>query len=196
MADQCFVGDGNAGVANAGPLPRVGGVTSQAGVAWTGGPETGLNIGDGGWHGTHVAAVAADAANGIVAVGEHCTLAFRQPADLLQSRPTEFRDQQRMHEELRAPLPEDRRLDLPKDGKHQASIMNWVKDIEAEAKTRGLDTMFHVDENIRNVGNHGHVARFVSIFTHFGKVSIKDTEDYVANIAAGGGVFDADAQEI
>ena len=34
MADQCFIGDGNAGVANAGPLPRVGGVTSQAGVAW------------------------------------------------------------------------------------------------------------------------------------------------------------------
>ena len=34
MADQYFIGDGNAGVANAGPLPRVGGVTSQAGVAW------------------------------------------------------------------------------------------------------------------------------------------------------------------
>ena len=27
MADQYFIGDGNAGVANAGPLPRVGGVT-------------------------------------------------------------------------------------------------------------------------------------------------------------------------
>ena len=50
MADQYFIGDGNAGVANAGPLPRVGGVTSQAGVAWIGGPETGLNIGDAGWH--------------------------------------------------------------------------------------------------------------------------------------------------
>ena len=75
--------------------------------------------------------------------------------------------------------------DLPKDGKHQVSIMNWVKDIEAEAKTRGLDAMFYVDENIRNVGNVGHVARFVSVFTHFGKVSIKDAEDCVGNITAG-----------
>ena len=97
MADQYFIGDGNAGVANAGPLPRVGGVTSQAGVVWIGGPETGLNIGDGGWHATHHAAVAADAANGIVAVGAHYALTFRQPADLLQARPTEFRDQQRMY---------------------------------------------------------------------------------------------------
>ena len=167
MADQYFIGDGNAGVANAGPLPRVGGVTSQTGVAWIGGPETGLNIGDGGWHATHHAAVAAIPAGGggpgAPAVGEHYTLAFRQPADLLQARPAEFRDQQRMHKELRAPLPEDRCLDLPKDGKHQVSIMNWVKDIEAEAKTRGLDTMFYIDENIRNVGNAGHVARFVCV---------------------------------
>ena len=73
MADQCFIGDGNAGVADAGPLPRVGGVTSQAGVAWIGGPETGLNIGDAGWHATNVPAVAADPANGVVAVGEHYT---------------------------------------------------------------------------------------------------------------------------
>ena len=49
--------------------------------------------------------------------------------------------------------------------------LNWVKDIEAEAKTRGLDTMFYIDENVRNVGNVGHVPSFVSIFTHFGKVS-------------------------
>ena len=36
--------------------------------------------------------------------------------------------------------------------------------------------------------NPGHVARFVSVFTHFGKVSIGDAEDCVANItqAAGG----------
>ena len=40
MADQHFVGDGNAGVANAGPLPRVGGVTSQAGVATSIAPKT------------------------------------------------------------------------------------------------------------------------------------------------------------
>ena len=37
------------------------------------------------------------------------------------------------------------------------------------------DITFYIDENIRDVGNAGHVARFVSIFTHFGKVSIKDT---------------------
>ena len=42
--------------------------------------------------------------------------------------------------------------------------------------------MFYIDENIRNVANPGHAARFVSIFTHFGKVSIKDAEDHVANI--------------
>ena len=51
-----------------------------------------------------------------------------------------------------SPIPEDRRSDLPKYGKHQVSIMIWVKDIEAEAKTRGLDAMFYVDENIRNAG--------------------------------------------
>ena len=82
MADQYFIGDGNAGVANAGPLPRVGGVTSQAGVAWIGGPETGLNIGDGGWHATHHAAVAAIPAGGggpgAPAVGEHYTLTYNE----------------------------------------------------------------------------------------------------------------------
>ena len=32
-------------------------------------------------------------------------------------------------------------------------------------ETRGLDAMFYVDENIRNFGNAGHAARFVSAFT-------------------------------
>ena len=73
MADQYFIGDGNAGVTNAGPLPRVGGVTSQAGVIWIGGPETGHNIGDAAWHATNVPAVAADPGNGVVAAREHCT---------------------------------------------------------------------------------------------------------------------------
>ena len=42
------------------------------------------------------------------------------------------------------------------------------------------DITFYIDENIRDVGNAGHVARFVSIFTHFGKVSIKDTEQQLS----------------
>ena len=53
MADQHFIGDGNAGVANAGPSPRVGRVTSEARVAWRGGPETGHNIDDAAWHATN-----------------------------------------------------------------------------------------------------------------------------------------------
>ena len=48
---------------------------------------------------------------------------------------------------------------------------------------------------ILHVGNAGHVARFASIFTHFGKVSTEDAEDHVGNIAAGGGVFDADPHD-
>ena len=127
-------------------------------------------------------------------MGIYCGLSFLGNAE--PPRNTEFRDQQRMHKELRAPLPEDRHSDLAKDGKHQVSVMNWVKDIEAEVKTRGLDTMFCIDLNIRNFGNPGHAAQFVSIFTHFGKLSIKDTEDYVANITrdGGGGIIDADAK--
>ena len=124
MADQHFVG---AGVDNAGTLPRAGGVTSQEGVMWLGGPETRINIQAAGWFAAHHAAAAGGGAGGGAAVGEHFTLDFGQPTALLQSRPTEFRDQQRMHEEPRAPLPEDRRLDLAKDGKHQVSVMNWVK---------------------------------------------------------------------
>ena len=55
MADQHFVG---AGVANAGPMPRAGGATSQEGVTWLGGPVTGINIQAAGWHATHHAAAA------------------------------------------------------------------------------------------------------------------------------------------
>ena len=87
MADQYFIGDGNAGVANAGPLPRVGGVTSQAGVAWTGGPETGLNIGDAAWYATNVPAAAADPENAVVAVGEHHTLACSLFCNFVYHRP-------------------------------------------------------------------------------------------------------------
>ena len=130
-------------------------------------------------------AAAGGGAGGAPATGEHFTLAFGQPTDLLQSRPTEFRDQQRMNNALRAALPEDRRSDLAKDGKHQVSVANWVKDIEAKVKTRRSDAMFCIDQNIRNFGQPGHAPEFVSIFTHFGKVSIKDTEDHVANISRG-----------
>ena len=47
-----------------------------------------------------------------------------------------------MHAALREPLAEERRLNLPKNGKHQVSIMNWVKDAHTEIKTRGWDTVF------------------------------------------------------
>ena len=100
-----------------------------------------------------------------------------------------------MHDALRAPLPEDRRSDLAKDGKNQVSVMNWVKDIQAEVKTRGLDAMFCIDQNIRTAHQLAHRPAFASVFAHFGRFSIKDTEDYVANITrhGGGGNIDADA---
>ena len=50
-------------------------------------------------------------------------------------------------------------------------------------------------KNIRTAGQEpGHEARFVSIFTHFGKFTIKDVEDYMTNITRpeGGGIIDAD----
>ena len=54
MADTC-----NLEIDNAGLLPRVGGVTSQDGVVWIGGPETRIDFRGAGFWATHHPAAAA-----------------------------------------------------------------------------------------------------------------------------------------
>jgi hypothetical protein len=99
-------------------------------------------------------------------------------------RPTAFRDRQRMEENVKKGLPEDRRLDLDEK---KITPMVFIKEFRRLVESNGFDTVFRV---VNSSGAE------IYLLTHWGKLTIEQVQAWVKKLQEGGAPWPGDSSKM
>ena len=106
---------------------------------------------------------------------------IKDPQDVLGFRPTDFRSKQRQTYSLKNGLEEERRLELPKDGKLETPITTWLQQVKTMMTERGMDTVFWIPSD----PTAAHATGFRNLLKDWGNISYEEITNYIKEFTVG-----------